>query len=61
MTDARRKAPLRADEEGSPIDIEGIDASPEAVGRAMMKPKTRRLVDRARVGRSTKVRIKHER
>lgn len=48
MTDARRKGPLRADEEGRPIDIEGIDASPEAVGRAMMKPKTRRLVGRAR-------------
>lgn len=48
MTDARRKGPLRADEEGRPIDIEGIDASPEAVGRAMMKPATRRRVERAR-------------
>ena len=48
MTDARRRGPLRADEDGNPINIEGVDASPEAVGRAMMKPRTRRLVERAR-------------
>lgn len=45
---------MRADEEGRPIDIEGIDASPEAVGRAMMKPKTRRLVGRARARKANK-------
>ena len=59
MTDARRKRELLVDEEGHPIDIEGIDASPEAVGRAMMKPRTRRLVGQA--GQGTKARIKHER
>lgn len=48
MTGTRSKRPLRADEEGHPIDIEGIDVNPEALGRAMMKPRTRRLVDRAR-------------
>ena len=43
-----RKPPRRADEHGNPIDIEGIDAPPEAVGRALMLPRTRRLVDQAR-------------
>ena len=44
----KRKPPLRVDEDGHKIDIEGIDATPEAVGRAMMKPETRRLRDDAR-------------
>ncbi len=48
MTNARRKRALRADEDGHPIDIEGIGASPETVGRAMMKPATRRRIDRDR-------------
>ena len=43
------KKPLRrVDGQGNPIDIEGIDAPPEAVGRALMLPRTRRLADRAR-------------
>ena len=28
-TNMKRKPPLRTDEDGHPIDIEGIDASPE--------------------------------
>ena len=51
MTDARRKRELPVDEDGHPIDIEGIDASPEAVGRAIMKPETRRLVERGKARR----------
>lgn len=56
MTKARRKQRLPVDEDGHPIDIDGIDASPEAVGGAMVKPGTRRRVERA--GRErTKARI----
>ena len=42
------KPPLRTDEDGHPIDIEGIDASPEAVGRAMLTPKAREMREKAR-------------
>ena len=43
----------RVDEEGNPIDIEGINATPEALGRALMTPRTRKMVDRS-VRRSSK-------
>ena len=46
MTGARRKRPLQADGDRHRIDIKGIDASPEAMGRAMMKRSTRRLLER---------------
>ena len=42
----KRKPPLRVDEDGHKIDIDGIDATPEAVGRAMLKPETRRMLNK---------------
>ena len=47
----KRKQPLRVDEDGHKIDIEGIDATSEAVGRAMLKPETRRLRVKSRKAR----------
>ena len=40
--------PPRADEAGRRIDIEGIDAPPEAVARALLMPRTKPMVNAAR-------------
>ena len=44
----KRKPHLRTDEGGRPIDVEGINATPEAVGRAMLTPKAREMREKAR-------------
>ena len=43
-TSAETEQPLRVDEDSHLIDIKGVGASPEAMGRAM-KPTTRRQVE----------------
>ena len=48
----------RADRDGNVIDIEGINAPREPVGRVLMPPRTKRVLDQARNQKKEETMIK---